>query len=109
VLIAFALGWMHWPFYARASVGAFISVACQQTWRSTVESSNPRSKTFTEILSMKTNPQSISPVSALRFPDTIEILEARIAPAVLIAANGHSASYTDVDGDHVTIAVGYIN
>ena len=36
---------------------------------------------------------------------TIEPLEARIAPAALIATNGRSATYTDVDGDHVTVTV----
>ena len=35
----------------------------------------------------------------------IEPLESRIAPAVLVAASGHSATYTDVDGDHVTVRV----
>ncbi len=34
---------------------------------------------------------------------SIEPLESRIAPAVVIS--GHSASYTDIDGDHVTITV----
>lgn len=36
---------------------------------------------------------------------SIEILEARIAPAVIIAANGKSATFTDVDGDKVTITI----
>ncbi len=38
-------------------------------------------------------------------PCSIEPLEPRIAPAVVIAATGHSATYTDVDGDKVTITV----
>ena len=50
-------------------------------------------------------PYPTRPASASRVPCSIEILEARIAPAVLIAASGHSASYTDVDGDHVTVKV----
>lgn len=36
---------------------------------------------------------------------SIEILESRIAPAVLIAANGKTATFTDVDGDKVTITI----
>jgi hypothetical protein len=36
---------------------------------------------------------------------SVEPLESRIAPAVLVAAGGHSATYTDVDGDKVTVAV----
>jgi len=35
----------------------------------------------------------------------IEALESRIAPAVIIAAGGKSASYTDLDGDRVTVTV----
>ena len=46
---------------------------------------------------MKTNPALIEP------------LEARIAPAALATLNlsldGHTATYTDVDGDRVTIKV----
>jgi hypothetical protein len=40
-----------------------------------------------------------------RFPLRFEPLESRLAPAALVAAGGHSATYTDVDGDKVTIAV----
>lgn len=39
------------------------------------------------------------------FPFFLEALEARIAPAVIISTDGHSATYTDVDGDQVTIKV----
>jgi hypothetical protein len=35
----------------------------------------------------------------------IERLEARIAPALVIAANGRTATYDDIDGDHVTLKV----
>src|SRR5581483_973179 len=35
----------------------------------------------------------------------IETLEERIAPAVLISADGHRAHYNDTDGDHVSIYV----
>src|SRR5262249_8582441 len=35
---------------------------------------------------------------------SIELLETRLAPAVLIV-NPHTATYTDVDGDKVTIQV----
>ena len=46
--------------------------------------------------------------STLRNPHCIEPLEARIAPAVVIPGAGHTAKYTDVDGDLVTItATGY--
>lgn len=41
-------------------------------------------------------------------PDTLEPLEARIAPAFGIfhaSADGHSAFYDDVDGDHVTVKI----
>jgi hypothetical protein len=41
----------------------------------------------------------------MKAESTIEILEARIAPAFLVAPNGLSATYTDVDGDLVTIRV----
>ena len=47
---------------------------------------------------MKTTPPSARCVS-----HSIEILEARIAPAAMIAANKLSATYSDVDGDLVTI------
>jgi hypothetical protein len=39
------------------------------------------------------------------FPFFLEALESRIAPAVIISTDGHSATYTDVDGDQVTIKV----
>ena len=46
--------------------------------------------------------------STLRNPHSIEPLEARIAPAVVIPGTGHTAKYTDVDGDLVTVtATGY--
>jgi hypothetical protein len=34
-----------------------------------------------------------------------EGLEARLAPAIVVAADGHSAAYADVDGDKVTVKV----
>ncbi len=46
-----------------------------------------------------------SPHSPFRNASSIEQLEARIAPAVLVATGGHSATYTDVDGDIVKIVV----
>ncbi len=43
--------------------------------------------------------------AAMYTGSAIELLESRIAPAVVIANGGRSATYTDVDGDHVTITV----
>lgn len=56
---------------------------------------------FVRILNLKPPMKLISTPRS----STIEPLETRIAPAIVFAANGLSATFDDVDGDQVTVKV----